>query len=191
MWHGVDDPFDFGFHEHDGEHGSNQLQHARLPLRADSQLSHQPNVNLLAGLHSTQDHSKDTAASEGAAAAENTSTAPPTTSKTELPKWYLKNKARAESIRQAGGGEVGTCDWMQIGQRTLDHKRLDAGYIDPATGLEVKSGYVKDLDELERDMYNPSPHLAFRGKGSWVLVREEPKSDGTVVTKFIQEVRKE
>ena len=106
MWSGGADRFGFGLHEAGGEHASNQVQHALLSQRADSPSSLQHNVNLLAGLQSTQGHSRDTAAREAAAAAENTSTAPPTTS-TKFPNWYLRNKTRAESICHAGGGEVG------------------------------------------------------------------------------------
>jgi hypothetical protein len=191
MWSGGADQFGFGLHEDGGEHASNQVQHALLSQRADSPSSLQHNVNLLAGHHSTQGHSRDTAAREAAAAAENTSTAPPTTSKTKFPNWYLRNKARAASNREAVGGEVGKYPWMQVGVRTTEHPRLDAGYMDPATGQEVKSGYTSDLDALERDMHNPSPHFAFYGKQSWVLVQEDRLSNGTVVTKFLQEVSKE
>jgi hypothetical protein len=190
MWSGGADQFGFGLHEAGGEHASNQVQHALLSQRADSPSSLQHNVNLLAGLQSTQGHSRDTAAREAAAAAENTSTAPPTTS-TKFPNWYLRNKTRAESIcHTGGGGEVGKYPWMQVGLRTTEHPRLDAGYMDPATGQEVKSGYTSDLDALERDMHNPSPHFAFYGKQSWVLVEEDRLSNGTVVTKFLQEVSK-
>jgi hypothetical protein len=138
LWSGGSDQFGFGFHEDDGEHASNHVQHALLSQRADSPLSHEQNVNLLVGLHSTPGRSKDTAAREGAAAAENTSTAPPTQTKTKFPNWYLKNQERAASIREAGGGEVGKYPWMQVGLRTTEHPRLDAGYMDPATGQEVK-----------------------------------------------------
>ena len=158
------DSFDWSLGEDDEERGSNQLQPARMPHRAAYQLSQHDSehgVSLLAGLHSAQAPRQDTAAAnEGAAAAANTSTAPPTTSKTKLPNWYLKNKARAESNRQAGG-EVGKYPWMKIGVRTTGHPRLDAGYIDPATGQKVKSGYARDLDALERNMY---------GRRSMVLV---------------------
>jgi hypothetical protein len=191
LWSGGSDQFGFGFHEDDGEHASNQVQHALLSQRADSPLSHEQNVNLLVGLHSTPGRSKDTAAREGAAAAENTSTAPPTQTKTKFPNWYLKNQERAASIREAGGGEVGKYAWMRVGLRTTEHPRLDAGYMDPANGQEVKSGYTADLDALERDMHNPSPHLAFYGKQWWVLVEEDRLSDGTVVTKYLQVVSKE
>lgn len=189
------DSFDWSLGEDDEERGSNQLQPARMPHRAAYQLSQHDSehgVSLLAGLHSAQAPRQDTAAAnEGAAAAANTSTAPPTTSKTKLPNWYLKNKARAESNRQAGG-EVGKYPWMKIGVRTTGHPRLDAGYIDPATGQKVKSGYARDLDALERNMYQESPHFLFFGKSTWVLVQEERLSDGTVLsTKFIQDVSRE
>ena len=166
------DSFDWSLGEDDEERGSNQLQPARMPHRAAYQLSQHDSehgVSLLAGLHSAQAPRQDTAAAnEGAAAAANTSTAPPTTSKTKLPNWYLKNKARAESNRQAGG-EVGKYPWMKIGVRTTGHPRLDAGYIDPATGQKVKSGYARDLDALERNMYQESPHFLFFGKSTWAL----------------------
>ena len=189
------DSFDWSLGEDDEERGSNQLQPARMPHRAAYQLSQHDSehgVSLLAGLHSAQAPRQDTAAAnEGAAAAANTSTAPPTASKTKLPNWYLRNKARAESNRQAGG-EVGKYPWMKIGVRTTGHPRLDAGYIDPATGQKVKSGYARDLDALERNMYQESPHFLFFGKSTWVLVQEERLSDGTVLsTKFIQDVSRE